>query len=118
MYSGMAKMYVTWQGLEARKANPGLFTQGQYIPLEVMGGEGAPLFAFARKLGGRIAVVIIPRLVTADRKGGRVRLPDMLPEVPLRDAFTGKLVQPRHGSEMNVSDVLADFPVALLLSGR
>ena len=50
--------------LRCRRARPGLFTVGEYLPLEAVGPRHEHLFAFARRHEGRTAVVIVPRLTT------------------------------------------------------
>src|SRR5262249_39191959 len=60
---GRVKLYLTWRALECRAANAGLFSAGEYIPLEVQGERAEQVFAFARRQGDRVAVVAVPRLL-------------------------------------------------------
>ncbi len=62
--NGMAKLWATTKALEARKSDPPLFLRGDYVPLKVTGEMGSHVFAFARVLDERWAVVIVPRLTT------------------------------------------------------
>jgi (1->4)-alpha-D-glucan 1-alpha-D-glucosylmutase len=61
----LAKLWVTWRTLTARRAQRALFERGEYIPLEVSGARAAHVIAFARRdteQPGEIAVVIAGRL--------------------------------------------------------
>ena len=58
--NGGIKMYITQQLLQARKENPSLFTDGDYIPLEVKGAYKEYILAFARVNNNSCCVVIIP----------------------------------------------------------
>lgn len=58
--NGGIKMYITQQLLQARKENPSLFTDGDYIPLEVKGVYKEHILAFARTFNNSCCVVIIP----------------------------------------------------------
>ena len=120
MRDGRAKLYVTWQALQARKAHPGLFTRGDYVPLHVTGARTDCLFAFARHFGDMTAVVIVPRLVAGMKPAGdvRVSMPELSAGVRLRNAFTGSTVTPERGPGTRVSELLGDFPIALLVSER
>jgi (1->4)-alpha-D-glucan 1-alpha-D-glucosylmutase len=113
---GRAKLHVIRQGLAVRKAHPALFHGGEYRALHADGGCEEQVIAFS--LGERI-VAIAPRLF-ARRLGdavapigafwGEARL--ALPEVEYADAMTGA----RHrGGARRLSELLAAFPVALLV---
>ena len=62
--TGAVKLFVTAQGLGLRKRNPGLFLEGQYVPLTATGPAAANIVAFARTLQGKVVVAVTPRLVT------------------------------------------------------
>ena len=120
---GRAKLYLTWRALHARKKHPGLFAEGEYLPLTADGEKARHVFAFARRLGATAAVVAVPRLVA--------RLsPDACPPPAAawtdtrldlaglaggswRDALTGRQFTPTGGT-VAVGALFADFPVALL----
>jgi (1->4)-alpha-D-glucan 1-alpha-D-glucosylmutase len=119
---GRAKLHVIRKGLELRKAHPGLFYGGSYAPLHALGEREQNLLAFALRAGGRTLVAIAPRLFArlmqpndlapvGSRVWGDARLP--LPQIAFEDVLTGR----RHaGGATLVGELLADFPVALLLS--
>ncbi len=56
------KLFVHYVGLHARRDCPGLFTTGDYLPIEVQGGQAANVIAFSRGSGDTRAIVATPRL--------------------------------------------------------
>jgi (1->4)-alpha-D-glucan 1-alpha-D-glucosylmutase len=121
---GRIKLYVIATALRARRAEGDLYLRGDYIPLAVTGPRAGHVFAFARQLEGRAAVVIVPRLtatllhdpatapvgrrVWADT---RVVLPDTISAQSWRDTFTDHAMP---GGHIDVAEALQRFPVALL----
>jgi (1->4)-alpha-D-glucan 1-alpha-D-glucosylmutase len=119
---GRAKLFLLSEALRLRKSDPALFLDGDYLPLEVEGDHAKHVIAFARKLGNRRIVCVAPRLWLnlvrqADGHGlkwhASVRLPDDL-RVRYTDHLTGRGC-PAAG-RLELSELLADFPVALLRS--
>jgi (1->4)-alpha-D-glucan 1-alpha-D-glucosylmutase len=104
------KLFVTWRALDFRKSNRDLFARGEYIPLQADGAGASHVCAFARRLGERWAVVVVPRWMSKVTEWGDTRI-DLPPGAPAewRDALTG--LTP---SSWRVADLLAEFPVALL----
>ncbi len=122
---GRAKLYLTWRALQARKAHPGLFAEGEYLPLEPEGPKAEHVFAFARRQGDRAAVVIVTRMLTRlvgdgdlplGRVWGETHLPlaEELRTMSWRNAFTGASAP--SGAALNLAAVLSHFPVALLIT--
>ena len=111
---------------------PGLFAQGDYVPLKVSGESADHLVAFARTSGDGVAVVVAPRLVAplADDTGTlrlrpealsgvRIELPESLAATRLVDVLTGESVPvEKRGGRVGLpaSELLFNFPVALLVS--
>lgn len=62
---GKAKLYLIWKMLAVRRAEAMLFQAGTYCPLNVRGRASAYLVAFARQHEGRIAIIVVPRLMSA-----------------------------------------------------
>ena len=60
---GRIKFYVTRALLNYRKANPALFQQGTYEPLETTGEKRHYLCAFQRTWKTHAAIVVVPRLI-------------------------------------------------------
>ena len=136
------KLFLHVRILELRRRDPELFQLGEYLPLKVTGRRAAHLCAFARRLEGRLALVLAPRLylklmgaAAADESrqalplgaeiwaDTAVQLPSG-PGVPLRGLLDGAEV-PRTGgtgtsagtSAIAVAAALQSFPVALLTGG-
>ncbi len=120
------KLFVTWQSLLCRNRNPGLFSEGEYIPPTVVGPRKEHVFAFLRRHGERRALVVVPRLI-CELLEGRERLPlgaevwkETRVQIPephrgggFRDLFTGKTFS--FAGEYAIGEVLAAFPVSLLI---
>ncbi len=124
---GRVKLYVISQALGCLRDNPGLFSAGEYVPLEAIGGAGH-VFAFLRRRGGRTALVVLPRLLTelvpqtGDLPLGRqvwwdglLPIPDLEPGRRFRNLFTGEILTPKDG-RLPLAEVFATFPVALCLA--
>jgi (1->4)-alpha-D-glucan 1-alpha-D-glucosylmutase len=130
------KLFLHVRILELRRRDPELFQLGEYLPLKVIGRRAPHLCAFARRLEGRLAVVLAPRLYLKLMGAGsaadesRLRLPlgadvwadtaVQLPagfETPLHGVLDGVEV-PRIGDDgppaISVAVALQSFPVALL----
>jgi (1->4)-alpha-D-glucan 1-alpha-D-glucosylmutase len=130
---GRGKLLLTWQTLQLRRAQPRLFSHGEYRRLNVHGSRAHHVCAFARRCEGQSVIVIAPRLYR--------RLlddPDRLPlgagvwdntlvELPreersrttLRNVLDGAQLRPTEHSAASgvlVAQALAEFPVALLSS--
>ena len=133
------KLFLHVRVLELRRRDPELFERGEYLRLKVTGRRAPHLCAFARRLEGRLAVVLAPRLyLKLVRAGtaaddGRQRLPlgaevwgdtaVQLPsglDAPLRSELDGTEVgQTRSDGRPAVSAAAAlqSFPVGLLTHG-
>jgi (1->4)-alpha-D-glucan 1-alpha-D-glucosylmutase len=132
------KLFVTWRVLQFRREHADLFGSGNYVPLSVEGVKARNLCAFARRLPSSeaapaIAVVLAPRLIaqlTAATdsvspppplgatvwQDTRIALDGAVgSQPPLKNLFTGQ-VWASGSSPMLVADILADFPVALLVN--
>ena len=128
--TGEIKLYVIYKALGYRRANRGLFEEGEYMPLETGGGASDHICAFARRLGNKELLVIVPRflirLVPEEE-----RLPfgddawgDCSIIVPFaeegwiyRNIFTSEVVAVRRKNGalcLFASEVFGSFPVALM----
>ncbi|MEX0703589.1 MAG: malto-oligosyltrehalose synthase [Planctomycetales bacterium] len=133
------KLFVTWQLLQFRAAHPEAFTAGDYIPLSAAGAQRDHVCAFAWRWtaangAARMAVAVAPRLLARLLRGGagdavEPRPPlgaeiwadtiialDDSPAAPLVNWFTRRACDVPMGS-LKVGAILAEFPVALLVSG-
>ncbi|MEO5768262.1 MAG: malto-oligosyltrehalose synthase, partial [Polyangia bacterium] len=117
--TGAIKLFVTHLALAARNERKDVFLCGDYTPLT---GGSDHVIAFSRNHASGRALVVVPRLSLVLTGGTR---PWPIGEVwngqtlevtagAYRDAFTGRVHQ--LDSTVKVSALLADFPVALLLS--
>jgi len=127
---GRCKLYVTYRGLHLRRARPGLFQHGEYVPLNVEGNLARHLVAFARRDQHANVIVVAPRLLAGlvDRPGvlplgarvwgdNAVAIPWLAPEARLLNVFTGRAVAAQpcdRGVRVTASELLDAFPVALL----
>ncbi len=116
---GRAKLLLLREGLRLRRDDRDLFLRGEYLPLVADGRHADRLVAFARRLPGRAALCVAPRLtlglLDSARQGriaweARIALPQGLPQAWV-DVVTG---EERTGQVLEVGDLLGDFPVALL----
>ncbi|NWL76491.1 malto-oligosyltrehalose synthase [Pseudomonas taiwanensis] len=124
--NGHIKQRLVATVLNLRQKQPLLFSQGSYEPLEVEGPQAERVLAFARchELFGM--VVVAPRLASTLLDGPlpqvppqhwadtRIKLPRSLRKGRLSGAFSSRDLVPRQNC-LGVADLLADFPVNLLL---
>jgi (1->4)-alpha-D-glucan 1-alpha-D-glucosylmutase len=131
---GRCKLFLTWKVLQLRRAQPWLFSHGDYRALRVHGAHAHHVCAFARRCARQSLIVIAPRLLRR-LLDDPARLPlgsavwdNTLIELPrderkrqlLRNVLDGAELQPtRQGDTagMLVAQALARFPVALLVAG-
>ena len=127
---GRAKLFLIWQSLRLRQARPDLFRRGDYQPLMAQGPRADHLCAYGRKLRDQCCLVVVPRwLARLTGFNGhwplagiwgdsRLAAPAQWGHHPYRNVLTNRLIQPRDSAEgalFAVADLLADFPVALLV---
>ncbi len=128
------KLFVAWRALRHRRESPGLFSEGEYVPLEAEGAARAHVVAFMRRDARREAIVIAPRLVAGLLEGGggppagapvwrdtRIVSRAIEADAKYRNVFTGETVAARvsdGGAAIDVAAALAVFPVALLARDR
>ncbi|MFZ0297394.1 MAG: malto-oligosyltrehalose synthase [Candidatus Sulfotelmatobacter sp.] len=129
---GRLKLYLIWKTLCLRKQCPDVFQRGRYLPLTVQGARASHVVAFLRKNDQVNLLVVAPRLVAGLL--GNTDLPPMGSRVwedtrvlfpfpgafeTYRNAFTGVVkCLPIADSRIALSELLADFPVALCMLGK
>jgi (1->4)-alpha-D-glucan 1-alpha-D-glucosylmutase len=121
-----AKLYVTSMLLQLRRDYPLLFSQGRYEPVAVSGELKDHLLAFARMHEGKSVIVVVPRWMYRLMNGelappvgeawGDARL-----ELPgeAGQSFVELLSERKmsaEGSSVEVANVLARFPIAVLVA--
>jgi (1->4)-alpha-D-glucan 1-alpha-D-glucosylmutase len=120
---GHSKLYLIWRVLEFRNRYRALFDEGHYVPLAVEGAKHEHVCAFARVLQDEMAIVVVPRLVAGLTKMDQ-RLPiglDVWEDTRLQlpgtgrfsNIFTGQTLDDLQ-TELPLSQILSEFPVALL----
>jgi len=122
------KLFATTTMLRARRASHDLFASGSYEPLAADGAHRDHVFSFARVLGPRQALVIVPRLVATlmrdaeppvgDAVWGntRIQVPAGAPRC-YQQAFTGRCVPViEHDGRtwIRAADVFEAFPIGFL----
>jgi (1->4)-alpha-D-glucan 1-alpha-D-glucosylmutase len=126
---GRAKLYLIRCVLALRQQLPGLFEQGDYLPLPVNGPHADRLCAFQRSHAGRSMIAIAPRLLAGlVPDGGETDDPFSDPgwaettiEVPtdsLHDSLSGIDLPIEHRQNrllLCAADLLRHFPVGLLM---
>lgn len=124
-HRGDAKLFLTSEILNLRARRPALFADGTYEPLIVAGSRESNLLAFRRTHGSESFIAVISR--------GSCSLMNAVPAPPVADVWrdtrievgeageaawteclSGRTVEPTSG-ELDVAEVLADWPVAMLL---
>jgi (1->4)-alpha-D-glucan 1-alpha-D-glucosylmutase len=114
------KQFVTWRGLEARRAYAPTFAHGDYQPLRVEGVHATHVLAFTRQFEDRWIAAIVPRQIEYLRDvEGRLDWGDAQVELPpqvqrWRHALTGQEFVPR--GAIPVKELLAPLSAALLTS--
>jgi (1->4)-alpha-D-glucan 1-alpha-D-glucosylmutase len=126
---GRVKLWATQRALQLRCREHNLFRNGEYTPLEVSGDRQENAIAFLRRDPGspRSVVAVVPRFSYTLMRG-RPELPlgaawgnDQL-RVPVfagtryTNVFTGESVSVPEEQTLPLSEILATFPAALLVS--
>ncbi|MBE0598024.1 MAG: malto-oligosyltrehalose synthase [Desulfuromonadales bacterium] len=121
---GRIKLYLLWRALTGRHQQLELFQTGDYLPLTVEGRGADHLFAFARRQGGKSALVVVPRFLTSlvaaeEWALGEPVWKDTLIHPPpgettgWRNILTDEPVAA--GDRLKAADLLHRFPLGLLL---
>jgi len=126
---GRIKLYLTTKALNYRCENRSLFERGEYLPLDVRGEKAVHVCAFERRGKDSRAVIVVPRfyagLAGADAlplgpgawKDTAVLIPPGDARSRFRNVLTGEeltAVDGGDGGRLGLSEVLSNFPVALL----
>jgi (1->4)-alpha-D-glucan 1-alpha-D-glucosylmutase len=118
---GRAKLHIIRKGLELRRKYPALFHGARYTPLYADGGRENNVIAFSLCDGARSIVAVAPRLFARLMEGD-----DLAPlgakawdeaRLPLEGEHVNVLTGERHDArgQARIADLLATFPVALLV---
>ncbi len=121
---GSAKLYLIWQVLNLRRAQPLLFSQGDYVSLAISGTQADHVLAYARVLADQVLIVVVPRLLYQLTEGAsRLPIGEIWADtqIDLRSLkLEGKLHEILSGGELTlgtepvaVAELLTAFPVAV-----
>jgi (1->4)-alpha-D-glucan 1-alpha-D-glucosylmutase len=129
-HDGRIKLYVIWQGLTYRRAQPQVFLEGAYVPLAACGSKREHVCAFARVHSTAAVLVLVPRLIVGLLPPGQeaplgpavwddtmVALPESLRGRSYRHLFTGEtvaVVTSEGRPALPLAAVFGTFPVAML----
>ena len=130
MTDGRIKLYVTNKGLETRRELSGLFSRGSYTSLVANGAHADQAFGFLRSSNTHSAIAVVSRLISWLPEGGlpcgkevwqdtAFTLPKEAGDREWHNIFTGQVLRGRQEGEnvsLPLAEILADFPVALLIS--
>jgi (1->4)-alpha-D-glucan 1-alpha-D-glucosylmutase len=127
---GRIKLFLTDKALSFRRANAGLYLEGDYLPVEVAGPKQDSLCVFSRQREDAWAITVAPRLTTRLVSGARVPtgarvwgetsllLPEAAP-ARWRNVLTEEILQASgRGARRSlaVGDILQRFPLTILSS--
>lgn len=124
---GRIKQYLIASILRYRNAQPDLFKQGAYIPLEITGAGSDCVLAFARLHEDSILITVVPRLIYSLglRKNGlpcgkrvwrdtAIVLPEALQGKGFRNLLSREDCFQRKADELEIAEILKDLPVGVL----
>ena len=126
---GRIKLHVIRQTLAYRLQNDGLFSKGDFIPLEARGRRAEHLIAYLRSWGDFCSLAVVPRWLARSRDDFSQRdVHEFWQDTELvlprrvrrswRNIFTDRGIRGRlfDGNQtLLVGDLLAEFPVAFLV---
>jgi (1->4)-alpha-D-glucan 1-alpha-D-glucosylmutase len=129
---GAIKLYLTWTVLNHRKANPALYLQGSYRPLEAAGDLRGNVVAVVRRHQGQTVLAVAPRLVArlmgdegtippvgrAVWGDTKLLLPDMALAPRWRNLLTDRTLAAQTADDrpvLDLAEVFQDLPLALLV---
>lgn len=121
------KFYVVWAMMQIRKDHEDLFKHGGYTPLLCEGNQQRHLIAYSRSYDGTTLMFVGARFFYQLTQGAEhppvgqvfgnteVEIPNELKSHEFHNLLTGKTIQAGSwGSSLLASEVLADFPLAVL----
>jgi (1->4)-alpha-D-glucan 1-alpha-D-glucosylmutase len=117
------KMFTTMRGLALRKTHADVFEKGDYITLRVSGAYARNIVAFARTYRKEWIIAVAPRLLTSVVKYGQLPLGTIWKNTQIEirrhnfpPSFTNIFTEQTFatGGRINLEQILAGFPIALL----
>jgi len=124
---GLVKMHVLNRALGARNANPELFLDGEYLPIEIQGQHKGRVVAFARKIRNDWIISVSVRCVASVQapitgavernefwKRTELMLPKAAPKNWKNTLTGGAAAISSTADRLNVGAAFEGFPLALL----
>jgi (1->4)-alpha-D-glucan 1-alpha-D-glucosylmutase len=116
--SGQVKLAWTRQLLKLRTELVDLFTNGDYAPLEVTGTHRDHFIAYARRHGRNAVVVVAPRCLAPFTDNGRAwPLAASIDATLNVKGYAVEKFADADASELRLSDLLKNLPVAVVKAG-
>ncbi|HVU56649.1 MAG TPA: malto-oligosyltrehalose synthase [Puia sp.] len=111
--SGAGKLYTIYKTLAYRNACPRVFTEGDYIPIDIPGAH----LAYIRRQDQRWALIVVPLIRIVDTPAAQlpITLPDDAPAT-WTNIFTGDVLS-AEDHRPDLYGLLDKFPVAMLIAG-
>ncbi|QNI34334.1 malto-oligosyltrehalose synthase [Alloacidobacterium dinghuense] len=129
LHDGRIKLWTMHRALCTRRELHSVFRHGEYIPLNVEQEKHSNAIAFLRQSRStkRSVLIVVPRFACSlTHAKPHLPLAEVwdkavlsIPDQTLREfinVFTGKEIQADETCRLNLSDIFADFPVAMLVS--
>jgi (1->4)-alpha-D-glucan 1-alpha-D-glucosylmutase len=126
--NGAVKLFTLQKSLNERNANPGLYTDGIYTPLEeVKNCEPEKIVSFMRSKDNRDSITIVPRLAAEDLNRREplncshafneeaALITPLPPGTELENIFTGEKVVVGEKGKIALKNIFSKFPVAQLV---
>jgi (1->4)-alpha-D-glucan 1-alpha-D-glucosylmutase len=129
---GLVKLYLIWKILNVRRNYSRLFSEGEFAPLEISGKRESSVIAYARRREHDWILTVAPRWLARAKaqltwsfmqkfwSGSKLNLPVNAPSSWLNPLTGETLVASpgQKGSNLPMSDILKNFPVALLVGNN
>lgn len=127
--NGKIKMYLIYKSLNFRKNNRELFERGEYLPLEIMGERANNVCAFARRVGEKRTITVVPRFLTrlvsstgifpfdVEWNDSFIVVPFAETGARYRNIFTDEITVAKNYKDaiaLKLSEIFSNSPVALL----
>jgi len=127
---GRIKLYAIWKALNFRRAQPELFSKGDFVELKTNGPYAEHILAILRRHKREWILLVAPRWLSRAQEGraddaefrwrdAAIQLPDSAPSL-WESIFTGEKITfvNQRPKSIRVDQLLAVFPVALLSGGK
>jgi (1->4)-alpha-D-glucan 1-alpha-D-glucosylmutase len=127
---GRIKLYAIWKALNFRRAQPELFSKGDFVELKTNGPNAEHILAILRRHKREWVLLVVPRWVSRAQEGraddaefrwrdAAIQLPDSAPSL-WESIFTSEKITlaDQRPKSIRVDQLFGDFPVALLSGGK